>query len=75
MKQLGEMNSEFSKRLLELSNLQKEMEKLMLQRSTWNLEFARNDKVRNNVEDLKELKWGSCQSLTIVFIQCFRDFD
>lgn len=46
MKQLTEINSDYSKRLIEMSNLQKEMEKLLLQRSTWNLEFGRNDKVR-----------------------------
>lgn len=32
-----------------MNNLQKEMEKLLLQRSTWNLEFVKNDKVRNVV--------------------------
>lgn len=47
MKQLTDINSDYSKRLIEMNNLQKEMEKLLLQRSTWNLEFGKNDKVRN----------------------------
>lgn len=47
MKQLTDINSDYSKRLIEMNNLQKEMEKLLLQRSTWNLEFGKNDKVSN----------------------------
>lgn len=50
MKQLTDINSEYSKRLIEMNNLQKEMDKLLLQRSTWNIEFVKNDKVRNVVK-------------------------